>query len=99
MKNDLEGAALQCSEAFRPEFGKAIEDFRNLPDRVKEMLQEQCSQLRYEISAVQRAGKSDTFIVEYNILRAEPDTSAFRQLELVSSTLRVVGNKVDALNR
>ena len=63
------------------------------------MLQEQCSQLSYEITAVQRVNKSDTFIVGYNIQRTEPDTAAFRQQELVVSTLRIVDGKVDALNR
>jgi hypothetical protein len=37
--------------------------------------------------------------VEYNIRRAEPDTAAFRQQELVESVLRIVDGKVDALNR
>lgn len=99
LKNDFEGAAQQCSDGFRQEFNKTIEDFRNLSPQVKEMLQEQCSKLEYGITSVQRVNKSDTFIVEYNIQVAEPDSTAFRQQELVSSTLRVVGGKVDALNR
>ena len=99
LKNDFEGALQQCSEVFRPEFGKTIDDFRNLPQQIREMLQEQCSRLKYEVSEVQRVGKSDTFVVEYNIMRAEPDTAAFKQQELVSGTLRIVNGKVDALNR
>lgn len=99
LKNDLEGAAQLCSESFKPEFSRSVEDFRNLPQQVKEMVQEQCSALEYEISLVERINKSDTFIVEYNIRRAEPDTAAFRQQELVESALRIVDGKVDALNR
>ena len=99
LKNDFEGAVQQCSEKFGEDFGRTVEDFRNLPQNIKEMLQEQCSQLKYEILSVQRVNKSDTFVVEYNILKSEPDTAAFRQQELVSSTLMVVGGKVDALNR
>ena len=99
LKNDFEGAAQLCSEGFKPEFSMAIEDFKTLSPQIKEMLQEQCGLLKYEITGVQRVNKSDTFIVDYNICRSEPDTSAFKQLELVKSTLMVVGGKVDALNR
>ena len=48
---------------------------------------------------MERINKSDTFIVEYNIRPAKPDTSAFRQQELVKGVLRIVDGKVDALNR
>jgi hypothetical protein len=99
LKNDFEGATQLCSESFRPEFSRTIEDFRNLPEQVSEMVQEQCSALEYEILSVARINKSDTFIVEYNIVRAKPDTAAFRQQELVGSVLRIVDGKVDALNR
>ena len=97
--NDFDGATQLCSESFKPEFGKTMDNFRNLNSQVKEMIQEQCSQLKYEITSVQRVNKSDTFMVEYNIRRVEPDTAAFRQQELVTGTLRVVGGKIDALNR
>lgn len=99
LKNDLEGATQLCSESFSPEFGRAIEDFNKLSQQEKEMVQEQCSALAYEILGVERINKSDTFIVEYNIKPAKPDTSAFRQQELVEGALRIVGGKVDALNR
>ncbi len=99
LKNDFEVATQLCSDGFRPEFSRTIEDFRNLPQQVKEMVQQQCSALEYEILSVERVNKSDTFMVEYNIIRLETDTSAFRQQELVVSVLRVVDGKVDALNR
>ena len=97
--NDFDAATQLCSEDFKPEFGKTISNFRNLNGQVRQMLQEQCAQLSYEITAVQRVNKSDTFIVGYNIQRVEQDTAAFRQQELVVSTLRIVDGKVDALNK
>lgn len=99
LKNDFEGATQMCSDGFGKEFSRTVEDFRKLPQQEKEMVQEQCSALEYEISSVQRINKSDTFIVEYNIKWVEPDTSAFRQQELVESALRIVDGKIDALGR
>ena len=99
LKNDLDGAVQLCSGNLSPEFSKAIEDFNNLSQQEKEMVQEQCSALVYEILGVERVNKSDTFMVEYNIKPAKPDTSAFRQQELVKGVLRIVDGKVDAFNR
>ena len=41
LKNDLEGAVQMCSESFSPEFGRSVEDFRNLSQQEKEIVQEQ----------------------------------------------------------
>ena len=63
------------------------------------MLKEQCSQIKYEIMSVERVEKSDTFVVNYNIARVQQDTSSFQQQPLASSSLKIVGGKVDRLNK
>ena len=62
------------------------------------MLKEQCAQLKYEISLVERVGKSDTFNVSYNILKNTPDSSSFQD-PVITSTLKIVGGKVARLNK
>ena len=97
--NDFKGATQMCSDNFKEEFGKTVADFENLPDQVKQMLKEQCSQIKYEIMSVERVEKSDTFVVNNNIARVQQDTSSFQQQPLASSSLKIVGGKVDRLNK
>ena len=97
--NDFQSATHMCSDNFREEFGKTVSDFENLPDQVKQMLKEQCAQVKYEIVSVERIEKSDTFVVNYNIARVQEDTSSFKQQPLASSTMKIVGGKVDRLNK
>lgn len=97
--NDFQAATQMCSENFKEEFEKSVSDFENLPDQVKQMLKEQCSQVKYEIVSVARIEKSDTFVVNYNIARVQEDTSSFQMQPLASSTLKIVGGKVDRLNK
>ena len=96
--NDFTAATELCSEDFKELFGKTIKDFESLDPQIKEMLKEQCAQLKYEISLVERVGKSDTFNVNYNILKNTTDSSSF-QYPLITITLKIVGGKVARLNK
>ena len=100
LANDFNAAAAFCSDDFKVEFGKAMEDFEKLDDSVKAMVMEQCSQLEMKIRSVERVNESDTFIVSYNIVKCAADSAGAEALqELVSSELKVVGGKVVSLNR
>lgn len=96
--NDFSAATEMCSDDFKELFGKTIKDFESLDPQIKEMLKEQCAQLKYEITLVERVGKSDTFNVSYNILKSIPDSSSFQD-SVITSTLKVVGGKVAKLNK
>jgi hypothetical protein len=87
-----------CSDSFKELFSKTVKDFESLDPQVKEMLKEQCAQLKYEISLVERVNKSDTFNISYNIIRVLPDSSSFKD-SVMASTLKVVDGKVARLNK
>ena len=89
LQNDYKTATQLCSDEFQQEFGKTIGDFENLQEPVKQMIKEHCSQLKYEISSVERINKSDTFNVNYNIIKALPDSSSASQ-QIFATTLQVV---------
>lgn len=99
LQNDYKRATGLCSVQFQQEFGKSITDFESLNDPVKEMIKEQCAQLKYEITSVERINKSDTFNVNYNILKALPDSSSLSDKHMFSSTLKVVNGEIIQLNK
>ncbi len=100
LANDFSGAVAFCSDEFKVEFGRAMEDFTKLDESVKFLLEEQCSKLEANIKGVERLNESDTFIVRYNIVKNIPDSSTVAQSkELFASELKVVEGKVVALNR
>lgn len=77
-----------------------MEDFSKLDDSVKILLKEQCSQLKAEVVSVERVNESDTFSVNYNIVRVCPDSSGVAAEQgLITSTLKVVDGKVASLNK
>lgn len=98
ISNDFAAATEMCSDSFKELFSKTVKDFESLDPQVKEMLKEQCAQLKYEISLVERVNKSDTFNISYNIIRVLPDSSSFRD-SVMASTLKVVDGKVARLNK
>ena len=98
ISNDFTAATEMCSDGFKELFGKTVKDFESLDPQIKEMLKEQCAQLKYEISLVERVNKSDTFNISYNIIRVLPDSSSFRD-SVMASTLKVVDGKVARLNK
>ena len=90
LANDFKAAAAFCSDDFSVDFGKAIEDFEKLDSPVKEMVVEQCSKLKADISSTTRVNESDTFVVRYSIVNSK---------ELISSGLKVVDGKIVSLNK
>lgn len=100
LSNDLNAAASFCEEDLNKDLKRATDDFDKLDDDVKSLLKEQCSQLHAEIVSVERVNESDTFLVNYNIVRACPDNDgAEGNNEMINSSLKVVGGKVAFLNR
>ena len=99
LQNDYKTATQLCSEQFGQEFEKSITDFENLNNPIKEMIKEHCAQLKYEIISVERINKSDTFNVNYNILKSLPDSSSLSDKQMFSSTLKVMGGEIIQLNK
>lgn len=100
LANDFSNASAFCSEDFSADFKKAIDDFENLDDSVKMMLQQQCSMLKAKVNSVQRVNESDTFVVCYNIVKSVVDSVGNQtEEELIVSGLKVVDEKVVSLNK
>ena len=87
-----------CSEDFKEEFAKATEDYRNLRDDIKSIITQQCSSYRAVVTSVERVNSSDTFVVNYNIVKPAADSTAFEK-GIISSSLKVVEGKVQQLNK
>lgn len=99
LQNDYKRATQLCSSEFQQVFGETIKDFENLQDPVKEMIKEHCAQLKYEITSVERVNKSDTFNVNYDIVKALPDSSSLTSFQVFSSTMQIVKGEVAKLNK
>lgn len=98
LSNNFNASAAFCSDDFNVDFNQAMEDFDKLDDSIKILLKEQCTQLRAKVISVERVNESDTFNVNYNIVRPCPDSAGVEQ-KLVTSTLKVVDGKVVSLNK
>ncbi len=98
LANEYDAAAKMCSDDFQVNFAKATEDYRNLSDDIKTLLVEQCSSYKAVITSVERVNSSDTFVVNYNIVKPAVDSAAFEK-GIISSSLKVVDGKVHQLNK
>lgn len=99
LANEYEIAAKHCSPEFEQEFSKAVDDYRNLSDDIKNMVVTQCSKLKAVVTSVERVNSSDTFVVNYNIIKAAADSAAVFEEGVITSTLRIVDGKVQKLNK
>lgn len=99
LANEYDVAAKYCEPEFEKEFSKALDDYRNLSDEIKNMVVTQCSRLKAVVTSVERVNSSDTFVVNYNIVRTAADTTAAFEEGVITSTLRVVDGKVQKLNK
>ena len=98
LANEYDAAAKLCSEDFQVDFIKATDDYRNLSDDVKQLLVEQCSSYKAVVTSVERINSSDTFVVNYNIVKPAVDSAAFEK-GIISSSLKIVEGKVQQLNK
>lgn len=98
LANDYDAAAKLCSEDFKVDFAKATEDFRNLGDDIKAIVAQQCSSYKAVVTSVERVNSSDTFVVNYNIVKPAVDSTAFEK-GIISSSLKIVEGKVQQLNK
>lgn len=99
LQNDFKKASQLCSDEFQQEFGRTIKDFENLDNSVKQMITDYCAQLKYEITLVERINKSDTFNVQYNIVKALPDSSSIPSQQMFSTSMQIVKDKIAKLNK
>ena len=93
---DYEKAAQMCTDDFRNDFNRVIKDFKELDTNVKALLLNECQQYRASISSVGRVNKSDTFVVEYKIVKAVPDSLSV-QTNSINGTLTIAGEKISSL--
>ena len=98
LANEYDAAAKLCSEDFQVDVIKATDDYRNLSDDVKQLLVEQCSSYKAVVTSVERINSSDTFVVNYNIVKPAVDSAAFEK-GIISSSLKIVEGKVQQLNK
>ena len=98
LANEYDTAAKLCTEDFKEEFVKATEDYRNLSDDIKAIITQQCSSYKAVVTSVGRVNSSDTFVVNYNIVKPAADSAAFEK-GIISSSLKVVEGKVQQLNK
>ena len=99
LQNDFKKASQLCSDEFQQEFGRTIKDFENLDNSAKQMITDYCAQLKYEITLVERINKSDTFNVQYNIVKALPDSSSIPSQQMFSTSMQIVKDKIAKLNK
>ncbi len=92
LANDYNRAAECCTDEFRPEILKELESFRQLDSNVKALMVSECSQYKAEIDAVENIDDSDTFKVNYRIIKAvaEPQANG----AFISGSLKVVDGKI-----
>lgn len=98
LANDYYGAAGYCSEDFEVDFNKILEDFAKLDEPMKGILKEQCSLYQAEILSVEEVNESDTFKVNYQIVKIAPDTASFDSGVAAKNTLTIYDGKVVRLN-
>ena len=98
LANEYDAAAKLCSDDFQVDFAKATEDYRNMSEDIKALLVEQCNSYKAVITSVERINSSDTFVVNYNIVKPAADSSAFEK-GLISSSLKIVEGKVQQLDK
>lgn len=96
LANDYDKAAQMCTDDFRSEFNVVVKDFRELDDNMKELLVNECRQYKAQTGTVQRVNGSDTFKVEYKIVKAEPDSITV-ETTYIDGMLTIVGDKVAGL--
>lgn len=100
LENDFNAAASFCTPEFSVEFEKAMADFSNLEVQMQQMLKEQCAQLKANVLSVERVNESDTFTVNYTIVKAFPDSTSNHAAQWqINSTLKVIDGKVLQLNK
>ena len=98
LANEYDSAAKLCTDDFKDEFTRATEDYRNLSDDIKALLVEQCNSYKAVVTSVERINSSDTFVVNYNIVKPAADSAAFEK-GIISSSLKIVDGKVQQLNK
>ncbi len=99
LANEYETAAKYCAPDFQVDFNRAMEDFNKLSDDIKVMIAQQCGNLEAVVTSVERVNSSDTFVVNYNIVKPAADSTNAIEKGVISSSLRVVGGKVQQLNK
>ncbi len=99
LANEYDSAVMYCAPEFEEEFLKAVDDYRNLSEEIKNMVVTQCSKLKAVVTSVERVNSSDTFIVNYNIIKAVADSTAIFEEGVITSSLRIVDGKVQKLNK
>ena len=92
LANDYNRAAECCTDGLKPEMIKAFEGFQQLDSNVRVLLVSECSQYKVEIGAVEKINDSDTFQVNYRIVKVEAEPQA--DDTFISSSLKVVDGKV-----
>ena len=96
LANDYDKAAMMCTDGFKEDFNKVVKDFRELDTNVRALLVNECQQYRAQINSVERVNTSDTFKVEYRIVKAAQDSLSV-ETEYIDSNLTLVGDKVSGL--
>lgn len=93
LANDYNKAAEFCTDDFKIDFDKVLEDFKDLDTNVRALLISECSQYKAEIGAAQSINGTDTFSVNYKIVPVAADENAADK-GFLSSSLKVVDGKV-----
>lgn len=97
LANDYDKALQMCSEDFKGHFSKAVSGFRDLDSDIQKLLFEQCALYKAQVVASERINGSDTFKVNYKIVKAAADSAIF-ETGVINSSLLVVDDKVCSLD-
>lgn len=93
LANDYDKAAEFCTNDFQIDFEKVVANFRTLDTNVRALLVSECSQYKAEILSAQSINGTDTFKVDYRIVKAQADTASANN-GFIESSLKVVDGKV-----
>lgn len=96
LNNEYDKAAVFCTDDIKEELNRAFEDFKNLDSNMRTLLVNECAQYKVEISSVARINESDSFKVEYKIVKATADSLA-SESGCIESNLTLVEGKVSRI--
>jgi hypothetical protein len=89
-------AAKFCTPDLCEKIKKSIDDYNNLDESVKNFIAQECSNLTPKITSAEQVGKSDTIIVNYQLVKALNDSTTTPQ---ITSTLKIANGKIFQLNK
>lgn len=96
LSNEYDKAALLCTDEIKEDLNRAFADFKNLDSNVRALLVNECAQYKAEIASVTRINGSDTFKVEYKLIKANSDSLSLDS-SCIESNLTLTGGKINRM--